>query len=90
MEDSLAAGSLASYLIEQKHSLVNIMNDELNAALALWNFWKEDILKCLKTATHGKRLTSIGNYEDDFKCCAQLDCLNIVPMQVEENVIRAS
>ena len=90
LEDSLAAGALASYLIEQKHSLVNIMNDELNSALALWNFWKEDILKCLKTATHGKRLTSIGDYEDDFKCCAQLDCLNIVPMQFEENVIRAS
>ena len=49
-----------------------------------------EISGCLKTATHGKRLTSIGNYEDDFKCCSQLDCLNIVPTQVEKGVIRAS
>ena len=90
LEDSLAAGALADYLINNYDSKVNIVNDELNAALALWHYWKEDILKCLKTATHGKRLTSIGNYEDDFKCCSQLDCLNIVPTQVEKGIIRAS
>ena len=90
LEDSLAAGALADYLINNSNSKVNIVNDELNAALALWHYWKEDILKCLKTATHGKRLTSLGNYEDDFNCCAQLDCLNIVPTQVEKGVIRAS
>lgn len=90
LEDSLAAGALASYLNENQNTEVNLVNDELNAALALWHFWKEDILGCLKTATHGKRLTNIGNYEDDFKCCAQLDNLNIVPSQYEQGVIRAS
>ncbi len=90
LEDSLAAGALADYLIRNYDLKVNIINDELNAALALWHYWKGDILKCLKSATHGKRLTSIGNYEDDFNCCAQLDCLNIVPTQVEKGVIRAS
>ena len=90
LEDSLAAGALADYLINFPNSEVNIVNDELNAALALWNFWKDDVLKCLKTATHGKRLASIGNYEDDFKCCSQIDCLDIVPTQVERGVIRAS
>ncbi len=90
LEDSLAAGALADYLIKFHNSEVNIINDELNAALALWHFWKGDVLKCLKTATHGKRLTSIGNYEDDFKCCSQIDCLNIVPTQVELGIIRAS
>tara|TARA_B100000212_G_scaffold237724_1_gene180951 strand:- start:213 stop:947 length:735 start_codon:yes stop_codon:yes gene_type:complete len=90
LEDSLAAGALADYLIKFHNSGVNIINDELSAALALWNFWKGDVLKCLKTATHGKRLTSIGNYEDDFKCCSQIDCLNIVPTQVEKGVIRSS
>ena len=89
LEDSLAAGALADYLLKFNKTEVNIVNDELNAALALWNFWKDDVLKCLKTATHGKRLASIGNYEDDFKCCSQIDCLNIVPTQVERGVIRA-
>ncbi len=90
LEDSLAAGALASYLEQNCNFKINVMNDELQAALVLWNFWKNDILKCLKTATHGKRLTRLGDYEDDFKCCAELDCLDIVPAQVERGVIRAS
>ena len=90
LEDSLAAGALASYLQTNCNFEVNILNDELQSALVLWNFWKDDILKCLKTATHGKRLTSLGDYEEDFKCCSELDCLDIVPAQVERGVIRAS
>ena len=90
LEDSLAAGALASYLRKNCSSPVNIVNDELQASMALWNFWQKDILKCLKTATHGKRLTRLGNYEDDFICCSELDRLDIVPTQVEKGVIRAS
>ena len=90
LEDSLAAGALATYLEENFDYKINIVNDELQASISLWNVWKNDILKCLKTATHGKRLTSLGNYEDDFKCCSELDCLEIVPTQVERGVIRAS
>ena len=90
LEDSLAAGALASYLEVNYKFEVEFINDELQAALALWNFWENDILKCLKTATHGKRLTSLGNYEDDFRCCSELDRLDIVPTQVERGVIRAS
>ena len=89
LEDSLAAGALASYLKTNFNSEVNIANDELQAALALWYFWENDLLQCLKTATHGKRLTSLGDYEDDLKCCSELDCLDIVPTQFERGVIRA-
>ena len=90
LEDSLAAGALASYLMKYSDFEINIVNDELQSALALWDFWKNDILRCLKTATHGKRLTNLGDYEKDFKCCSELDCLDIVPAQVERGVIRAS
>ena len=90
LEDSLAAGALASYLKANCISKINILNDELQAALVLWQYWENDILKCLKTATHGKRLTSLGNYEDDLKCCSELDCLDIIPAQFERGVIRAS
>ena len=90
LEDSLAAGALAFYIKEKFNYEINISNDELQASLALWNMWKNDILGCLKIATHGLRLTSLGNYEDDFNCCSELDCLDIVPTQVERGVIRAS
>ena len=90
LEDSLAAGALASYLKVNYNYEVKILNDELQAALALWHTWENDILECLKTATHGKRLKSLGDYSEDFKCCSELDCLDIVPTQVERGVIRAS
>ena len=90
LEDSLAAGALASYIIAKFQNEVNIKNDELQASLALWKFWENDILRCLKTATHGKRLTSLGDYENDLKCCSELDCLDIVPTQIERGIIRAS
>ena len=90
LEDSLAAGALAVYIKENFNKEVNISNDELQASLALWNAWKDDVLGCLKIATHGKRLTSLGDFEDDFRCCSELDCLDIVPTQVERGVIRAS
>ena len=90
LEDSLAAGALASYLKANCIFKVNILNDELQSALALWKYWENDILGCLKTATHGKRLTSLGDYEDDLRCCSELDCLDIVPAQVERGVIRAA
>ena len=90
LEDSLAAGALASYLKDYFNLKVNINNDELQASLALWYVWENNILKCLKTASHGQRLTSLGDYEDDFNCCSELDCLDVVPTQVERGVIRAS
>jgi len=90
LEDSLAAGALASYLETNCNLEVNILNDELQSALALWDFWKHDIFKCLKTATHGKRLTSLGDYEADLVCCSELECLGIVPAKVVRGVIRAS
>ena len=80
---------MAAYLKTNCNSQVEIANDELQASLALWHFWENDILKCLRTATHGKRLTSLGDYEDDFKCCSELDCLDTVPTQVERGIIRA-
>ena len=86
----MADGALESYLKQNCDFEINILNDELQAALALWEFWKDDILKCLKTATHRKRLRSLGDYEDDFKCCSELDCLDIVPSLVARGVIRAS
>ena len=45
LEDSLAAGALAYYIKENYNSEVNILNDELQASLALWNVWKNDILE---------------------------------------------
>tara|TARA_Y100001968_G_C19407080_1_gene744265 strand:- start:424 stop:1155 length:732 start_codon:yes stop_codon:yes gene_type:complete len=89
LEDSLAAGALASFLLEQKSNLVKVINDELNSALALWSLWRNDIEGCLRIATHGQRLEGIGNHDDDFLCCSQIDKIKTVPTQTDLGVIRA-
>ena len=90
LEDSLGAGSLASFLVENLPSIVQINNDELTAALALWNIWKNDIEGCLRIASHGQRLAGIGNHDDDFACCASLDNLSVIPKQTEMGVLRSN
>ena len=70
--------------------MVEILNDELTAALALWEQWKDDREACLRTASHGKRLVGLGNHDDDFKCCADLDKLHVVPTQVSPGVLSAT
>ena len=89
LEDSLAAGALASSLMTQNDKC-EACNDELMASLALWDYWKDDIQRCLRIASHGQRLAGIGNHDDDFACCATLDNVYVVPKQNEIGVIRSS
>ncbi len=87
LEDSLAAGALAAFLLNEANGLVSLVNDEITAAFSLWNQWKHDPEACLREATHGKRLVGIGDHDADFKCCADLDSLSVVPSQKEPGVL---
>ncbi|MFN9622312.1 MAG: 2-phosphosulfolactate phosphatase family protein [Cyanobacteriota bacterium] len=93
LEDSLAAGAVASAAMElavAPHRGVRCGNDEMLAALALWQQWRHDTETCLRAASHGQRLLGLGNHDADFACCAAVDALGIVPMQAEPGVLRAS
>jgi 2-phosphosulfolactate phosphatase len=93
LEDSLAAGAVASALIEMAvapHIGVRFGNDEMLAALALWQQWHLDTETCLRAASHGQRLIGLGNHDADFVCCAAVDSLQIVPFQAEPGVLKAS
>ena len=89
LEDSLAAGALASLIIDRLDS-VQVLNDELMASIALWKTWENDVEGCLRIASHGQRLAGIGNHDDDFACCASLDNLSVIPKQTEMGVLRSS
>jgi len=88
LEDSLAAGALASLIIDRLDS-VQVLNDELMASIALWKTWENDVEGCLRIASHGQRLAGIGNHDDDFACCASLDNLFVIPQQIEMGVLRS-
>ncbi|MDP6309740.1 MAG: 2-phosphosulfolactate phosphatase family protein [Prochlorococcus sp.] len=89
LEDSLAAGALASLLLDAEPDIACVVNDELTAALALWKQWKHDPEACLRQASHGQRLIGLGDHDADFSCCAGLDQLSVVPIQVEPGVFCA-
>jgi len=93
LEDSLAAGAVASAAMElavAPHVGVRFGNDEMLAALALWQQWHRDTETCLRAASHGQRLIGIGNHDADFACCAAVDSLTIVPLQTSPGVLQAS
>jgi 2-phosphosulfolactate phosphatase len=93
LEDSLAAGAVASAATElavAPHVGVRFGNDEMLAALALWQQWHHDTETCLRAASHGQRLIGIGNHDADFACCAAVDSLTIVPLQTSPGVLQAS
>jgi 2-phosphosulfolactate phosphatase len=93
LEDSLSAGAVASAATEMAvapHIGVTLANDEMLAALALWQQWHHDTETCLRAASHGQRLSSIGNHDADFACCAAVDSLQLVPFQAEPGVLKAS
>ncbi len=100
LEDSLAAGAVAAAAMElgcgsspQPGSLqplaVQSGNDEMLAALALWQQWRQDPEGCLRAASHGQRLIALGDHDADFRCCAAVDSLTIVPTQTSPGVLEA-
>ena len=88
LEDSLAAGALAARLQELSQA-VTLANDEATAATALWQQWRHNPEACLRTASHGQRLIRLGDHDDDFRCCAGLDQLSVVPTQQSPGVLQA-
>ncbi len=93
LEDSLAAGAVVSAVTElavAPHVGVRFGNDEMLAAMALWQQWRQDPDTCLRVASHGQRLMGLGDHDGDFACCSAVDSLDIVPIQQEPGVLRAS
>lgn len=75
LEDSFAAGALVAGLEAA------LVNDEAQAAQALWERWKGEPEACLRRSSHGRRLAALGDHRRDFQLCAALDSLDLVPRQ---------
>ena len=88
LEDSLAAGALVQLLQQLGGASVETGNDEATAALALWSTYSSDPESGLRRATHGQRLIRLGDHDADFRCCAGLDHLDVVPTQQAPGVLQ--
>jgi 2-phosphosulfolactate phosphatase len=91
LEDTVCAGAIAHSILKALNcSLVDLAgNDELIAAIALYQQWQNDLLGLFHLASHGQRLLRL-NCLEDLKYCSQTDILNVLPMQTEPGVLKNS
>jgi 2-phosphosulfolactate phosphatase len=82
LEDTACAGAIAQDLLGS----VEVGNDEVIAAIALYSQWQDKLLELFHHCSHGQRLLRLNGYED-LKYCAALDTLDILPMQKEAGVL---
>lgn len=88
LEDTVCAGAIAHQLaLKQSLDLKEIAgNDATIAAVSLYQQWQDSLLDLMHCASHGQRLLRL-NQEADLKYCAQLDVLELVPIQAEPGVL---
>ncbi|MEO1592961.1 MAG: 2-phosphosulfolactate phosphatase family protein [Cyanobacteria bacterium J06632_22] len=88
LEDTVCAGAIADQIASTLNlSLTEIAgNDALVAATSLYRQWQHDLPGLMQTASHGQRLLRLNNTED-LAYCAQLDILDIVPIQASPGVL---
>ncbi|MBD1926201.1 2-phosphosulfolactate phosphatase family protein [Trichocoleus sp. FACHB-90] len=84
LEDTVCAGAIASALADKAN--VDMGNDEVFGAIALYRQWQENLLELFHHASHGQRLLRLDCLED-LKYCAQTDILDVLPIQREAGVL---
>jgi 2-phosphosulfolactate phosphatase len=85
LEDTVCAGAIAHSL--KAHHLEDMVgNDEVVDAIALFTQWQDNLLELFHESSHGKRLLHL-ELTEDLKYCAQLDTLDVLPIQREPGVL---
>ncbi len=88
LEDTVCAGAIIQGIIEkdptQEPTLIG--NDAAVASVSLYLQWKTQLQALLYKANHGQRLLKKDNTAD-IDYCAQLDILDIVPMQQSPGIL---
>jgi 2-phosphosulfolactate phosphatase len=88
LEDTVCAGAIAHSLMTQLGCSLEELsgNDEVTGAVTLYQQWQDNLLGLFHLASHGKRLLRL-DCTDDLKYCAELDTVNVVPIQREIGVL---
>ncbi len=88
LEDTVCAGAIFHGLIVATGKTFKDLagNDAAIASVSLYLQWQDQLLDLMHYASHGQRLLKLHN-EADLKYCAQLDILDVVPVQRELGVL---
>lgn len=85
LEDTACAGAIADALQAQSEQMV-IGNDEVIASIALYRQWQNDLLGMFHSCSHGQRLLRL-HCQEDLKYCANIDSLDVLPIQKEPSIL---
>lgn len=85
LEDTACAGAIADALQEQSGQMA-ISNDEVIASIALYRQWQNDLLGMFHSCSHGQRLLRL-HCQEDLKYCANIDSLDVLPIQKEPSIL---
>lgn len=88
LEDTVCAGAIIQGIIDKAElSYADLIgNDAALASVSLYKQWQTELKELLHQASHGQRLLRNNNTVDtDY--CAQLDILNVVPIQQSPGVL---
>lgn len=88
LEDTVCAGAIIHGIMEATGQSFKDLagNDAVVGAVSLYLHWQDQLLELMHYASHGQRLLRLNN-EADLKYCAQLDVLNIVPIQQTAGIL---
>ncbi|MEG3440189.1 2-phosphosulfolactate phosphatase family protein [Pannus brasiliensis CCIBt3594] len=81
LEDTACAGAIAHALREADRDM-EVGNDEVIASIALYSQWKDNLLGMFHSCSHGQRLLRL-HCDEDLKYCADIDSLDVLPIQKE-------
>jgi 2-phosphosulfolactate phosphatase len=85
LEDTACAGAIADSLQSQSEQMV-VGNDEVIASIALYRQWQNDLLGMFHSCSHGQRLLRL-HCQEDLKYCANIDSLDVLPIQKEPSIL---
>ncbi len=86
LEDTVCAGAIAHTLITHDAQMVEVSNDEVIAATALYSQWHDNLLEMFHRSSHGQRLLRLNGHED-LQYCAKSDIIEVLPIQKEPGVL---
>ncbi len=88
LEDTACAGAIALGLRQALSLPLEDLagNDEVVAAIALYQSYAHDLVQLAKLASHGQRMLGL-NLFDDMKYCMAEDTLDVLPIQREPGVL---
>ena len=65
-----------------KDETLEVGNDEVIAATALYDQWRDNLLEMFHRSSHGQRLLRL-NCDEDLQYCAKSDIMEVLPIQKE-------